>query len=176
MNTTITTRTVVCAALALLSSVSPRLARGEESFPTDNASLADWDHRIAAAPGVEGAAVRRRFAGVRNRLVRDERVPQVLRLSMSGNAFRAACATEEANGDGLGVEIWQATGDQVIAAVPAASRRRLARAGIASEVVFESVADWQRARRAGASEARNIEPYYQSAAAARDFVPVPDRV
>ena len=139
---------------------------------TEGASLADWERRIAAAPAAEQAAVRRRFAAVRPRLMRDERVPQVLRLSMSGEAFRAACAAEEARGAGLGVEIWQATGAQVIAAVPPASRRRLARAGVASEVLFESVADWQRAHRAGMSAARSIEPYYQSAAAARDLVPV----
>jgi hypothetical protein len=107
---------------------------------------------------------------VRNRLVRDERVPQVLRLSVSGDAFRAACAAEEAHGAALGVELWEASADEVIAAVPPASRRRLAQAGVVSEVLFESVGDWQRARTAGESAARRIEPYYQSEAAARDLV------
>jgi hypothetical protein len=159
LSTAIITKSILCAVLVLVLSAPPRRAVGQQGAPPADASLADWQRRIAAAPGAEQAAVRQRFAAVRNRLVRDERVPQVLRLSTSGEAFRAACAAEEGRGAGLGGEIWQVSGDEVIAAIPPASRRRLAQAGIASEVLFESVADWQRARSVGVRQARSIEPY-----------------
>jgi hypothetical protein len=152
---------LLCTALTLLTLTWPQSTAAQPPpAAAESGSLAEWQARIAAAPPARKADVMRRFTGVRRQLLRDERVPQVLRFAVSSETFNATCAAEEASGTPLGIDVWKATEQQVVAAVPPASRRRLLRTGLTGDVLFKSVADWQRARDAGSPTARRIEPVY----------------
>ncbi|MBI4517051.1 MAG: zinc carboxypeptidase [Deltaproteobacteria bacterium] len=130
-----------------------------------------WERAVAAAGGRRRSQLAGGLAAARHRLARRQRVAQVVLLDLpieELNRFRAAL---ESAGGGLDLAVWQSDAAGVVAALPPSARQRLAAAGVGSEVLFDSVAEWQRDRQAGRAMAQRITPRYQSAAAANDYSP-----
>jgi carboxypeptidase T len=99
----------------------------------------------------------RRYREVQSELSRKEFVPRIARIKAP-----AAEVSRLAKSSGLDVTIWS-TGDvQTIAAVPPYLIERLRSEGIGIDVIYDSVAAWQRARANGDSAAQVITPQYQS--------------
>src|SRR6266567_366304 len=101
-----------------------------------------------------------RYREVQSELSRKEFVPQIARINAP-----AAEVLRLAKSSGLDVTIWY-TGDvQTIAAVPPYLIERLRTEGTGIDVIYDSVAAWQKARAAGDSAAEAITPQYQSTGA-----------
>ena len=130
-----------------------------------------WERAIATADDARRPELVRRFATVRDRLTRRERVAQVVRLAASRAQVEQVQRALEAGGAALHLTVWQDGTDHVIAALPPASQMRLAAAGVTAETLFNSVAEWEHAHRAGVADAQHITPRYQSDAATRDYLP-----
>jgi len=99
-----------------------------------------------------------RYRSIQSELERKEFVPQVARINASSDEV-----LQLARSSGLDVTIWSARGDQTFAAVPEYLIGQLRDAGINTNVIYDSVADWQRARANGDVLAQSITPVYQSA-------------
>ena len=101
-----------------------------------------------------------RYREVQSELSRKEFVPQIARINAP-----SAEVSRLAKSSGLDVTIWS-TGDvQTIAAVPPYLIERLRNEGIGIDVIYDSVAAWQRARANGDSAAQAITPQYLSTGA-----------
>lgn len=97
---------------------------------------------------------------VQSKVVRNELVPQVARIGA-----RAELVQRLANEHRLQLSVWSSDGEETIAAAPPRLIERLRRTGIAVEVVYDSIVEWQNANANGDGLARAITPEYQSAAA-----------
>ena len=102
----------------------------------------------------------RKYREVQSELSRKQFVPQIARINATADAVTAV-----ANSSGLDVTIWTANDFQTVAAAPPFLIERLGNAGITSKVIYNSVAEWQKARAAGDEVARAITPQYQSPSA-----------
>jgi carboxypeptidase T len=100
----------------------------------------------------------RKYGEVQTEISRKQYVPQIARIDAS-----AGTVTELANEGGYDITIWTSSDNQVVAAAPPYLLERLANQGITSKTIYDSIADWQRARAAGDSTAQAITPKYQSA-------------
>jgi carboxypeptidase T len=90
-------------------------------------------------------------------LNRKQSVPQVMRIfAPVAEVLRAARETK------IEVVVWSASGDETVAAVPPFLVERLASAGVRCDVLYDTIADWQKARSAGDSFAVSITPDYQN--------------
>src|SRR5215216_6692117 len=98
-----------------------------------------------------------KFQEVQAELTRKELVPQVSRISApSRDVLRIAAQS------GLEVTVWSANGNETVAAVPPFLIERFGREGVSAHVIYDSVADWQKARARGDRVAESIAPEYQS--------------
>lgn len=112
-----------------------------------------------ADPRLRGQAWSR-YREVQSELSRKEFVPQIARINAP-----AAEVSRLANSSGLDVTIWSASDVQTVAAAPPYLIERLRNEGIGINVIYDSVAAWQKARANGDSAAQAITPQYQSAGA-----------
>ncbi len=90
-------------------------------------------------------------------LTRKELVPQVARIAGPANEI-----LDLARASGLEANVWSATDNQTIIAAPPYLLEGLGRAGLEMTTLYDSVADWQRARASGDQLAESITPDYQS--------------
>ena len=100
------------------------------------------------------------YRSVQLDLARKQFVPQVARINASADEVLRL-----ADSSGLDVTIWSASGTQTYAAAPRYLIEQLRNAGIATKVIYDSVAEWQKARASGDLIAQSITPQYQSAGA-----------
>lgn len=99
-----------------------------------------------------------RYRDVQVNLVRKSLVPRIARLFAGpAEVMRVAKAL------GLDVTVWSATDDVTIAAAPPYLIQRLGETGIGSEILYESISEWQKARDAGDAFAVGITPDYLAA-------------
>ena len=101
-----------------------------------------------------------RYREVQSELSRKEFVPQIARINAP-----AAEVSRLARSSGLDVTIWSAGDVQTIAAAPPYLIERLRNEGLGIDVIYDSVAAWQKARANGDSAAQAITPQYQSTGA-----------
>ncbi len=96
------------------------------------------------------------YRDVQARLIRNEIVPQVARINATSSEIKRIA-------DSINVDfnIWSANGDETVAAAPPYLIERLRREGITVAVLFDSIAEWQKARSRGDETARRITPEYQ---------------
>jgi hypothetical protein len=158
------------ARLAETESIKLDRALADLAARDEPGVLAVWEEALATAAPAARRQIARAFAAVRDRLARSERVAQVVRLRASPARVAEVRRVLETAGGALDLTLWRLGTDQVIAALPRAARERLRTAGIAGEVLFDSVAEWDAARQAGQAAARAITPRYQSSTAADDYV------
>ncbi|HKQ03635.1 MAG TPA: M14 family metallopeptidase [Blastocatellia bacterium] len=104
----------------------------------------------------------RAFQGVQSKLARNEFVPQVVRVRATPDTIAQVAGLY-----GLEFHIWSAAPSETVIAAPPYLVERLARQGLSAEVLFDSVADWQQARKQGDPAARAVTPAYQSDEAER---------
>ncbi|HSE38110.1 MAG TPA: M14 family metallopeptidase, partial [Blastocatellia bacterium] len=102
----------------------------------------------------------RRYREVQAELSRKQFVPQIARIDAPADQV-----LREAASSGLDVNIWSATDAQTVAAAPPYLIERLRNIGIAANVIYDSVAGWQKARANGDETAQAITPRYQNAVA-----------
>lgn len=101
-----------------------------------------------------------KYRDVQAELSRKEFIPQVARISApSDDVLRIA------NSSGLDLTIWKTGDRETVAAASPYLIERLRGEGMTATIIFDSVADWQRAREGGDSLADAITPEYQSARA-----------
>lgn len=98
------------------------------------------------------------YRAVQSKIVRSELVPQIALIGA-----RAETILRFADEHRLQLSVWSSENDQTVAAAPPRLIDRLRSAGIKTDVVYESIADWQKARAEGDGLARAITPGYQSA-------------
>jgi carboxypeptidase T len=98
------------------------------------------------------------YRSVQLDLARKQFVPQIASINASAEEV-----LRQADSNGLDVTIWSASGHQTFAAAPEYLIEQLRDAGIATMVIYESVAEWQKARANGDLIAQSITPQYQSA-------------
>lgn len=89
-------------------------------------------------------------------LMRKEIVPQVVRIDASSDRVLRL-----ARESGLDVAIWSSSDEETVAAAPPFLVSRLQSEGIGASVLYDSIAEWQRALKRGDDEARRITPEYQ---------------
>ena len=100
------------------------------------------------------------YRAVQSKIVRNELVPQIALISA-----RSETILRVADEHRLQLSVWSSEGDQTVAAAPPRLIDRLRSAGIKTDVIYDSIAEWQKARTEGDGLARAITPDYQSAAA-----------
>ncbi len=88
-------------------------------------------------------------------LMRKEIVPQVVRIFASSDRVR-----DLARESGLDVAVWSSSDEETLAAAPPFFVSRLESEGIEASVLYDSIAEWQRALK-HSDEARRITPEYQ---------------
>ncbi len=99
----------------------------------------------------------RKYREVQSGLASKQFVPQIARIDAPmDEVLRLASSS------GLDVTIWSASDTQTIAAAPPYLIERLRNAGIGINVIYDSVAAWQKARANGDATAQAITPQYQS--------------
>ncbi|MEK6299362.1 MAG: M14 family metallopeptidase [Acidobacteriota bacterium] len=103
-----------------------------------------------------------RYRLLQPKLVRNELVPRIARIGTGAETIQRL-----ANEDGLVLSVWSSSGDQTVAAASPRLIERLRSAGVSVDVVYDSIAEWQKARAEGDDLARAITPDYQAAAASR---------
>jgi carboxypeptidase T len=104
-----------------------------------------------------------KFKEAQPELARKEFIPQITRIGApSEDVLRVAKKS------GLDVTVWSATGDETIAAAPPYLIERLSREGFETAIIYDSIADWQKARSGGDRLAQSITPEYQTARAASE--------
>src|SRR6476660_1223178 len=90
---------------------------------------------------------------LQSKLVRNELVPQIVRIGTGAEAV-----LRFANEDRFEVSVWSSSVDETIAAVSPRMIERLRSTGISAEVIYDSIADWQKARAQGDEAARAVTP------------------
>src|SRR5262245_19934659 len=105
----------------------------------------------------------REYRAVQSRLARREFVPQIARVSASAEEV-----LKIARSSGLEANIWMSNAIETFAAAPPYLNDRLRSAGIETQVVYDSVAEWQKAKGGGDVVAQAITPTYQTAEAEAD--------
>jgi carboxypeptidase T len=98
-----------------------------------------------------------KYREVQSELSRKQFVPQIARIDAPADEVLRL-----ANSSGLDVTIWSANDTQTVAAAPPYLIARLRNAGIGINIIYNSVAAWQRARANGDAAAQAITPQYQS--------------
>lgn len=99
-----------------------------------------------------------KYRDVQLELARKEFIPQVARINApSDDVLRIA------NSSGLEFTIWKISDRETIAAASPYLIERLRSEGLNATIMYDSVADWQRAREGGDAFASAITPDYQSA-------------
>ena len=101
-----------------------------------------------------------KYREVQAELSRKQFVPQIARISAPADEVLGL-----ANASGLDVTIWSANDIQTVAAAPPYLIERLRDAGLSVNVIYNSVATWQKARSNADASAQAITPQYQSAGA-----------
>lgn len=103
------------------------------------------------------------YEPLRALLTRKEWVPQIARFGVPVNLLRTV-----AERAGIDIQIWTTSyspsagsGSDTVAAIAPYNLERLRRAGLEPTVLFDTIADWQRARAAGDTIAARINPAYQ---------------
>lgn len=99
----------------------------------------------------------RAFRGVQAQLARKTFIPQVARVNATPDEIARV-----ANLYGLEFITWSAQSAETVAAMPPYLIEQLNRQGLAAEVLFDTVADWQKAEKRGDGLARAVTPAYQS--------------
>jgi carboxypeptidase T len=102
-----------------------------------------------------------KFKEAQPELARKEFIPQVARISAP-----AVDVLRVAERSGLEVTVWSAAGSETVAAAPPYLIERLGRDGFQTAVIYDSIADWQKAVARGDRVAQSITPEYQSGRAA----------
>jgi len=97
-----------------------------------------------------------RYRAVQAELSRKQFVPQIARIDASSDDILRI-----AKSAGLEITIWSTTGGQTVAAVPPYLLERLRNQRLNFDVLYDTVADWQRARSRGDADAVAITPAYQ---------------
>ena len=97
-----------------------------------------------------------RYREVQAQLSRKQFVPQIARIAAPQDQV-----VREAQLTGLEVTVWSAGDNQTVAAVPPYLIERLRDSGIDIDVIYDSVAEWQKARANSEDTARSISPPYQ---------------
>lgn len=96
---------------------------------------------------------------VQSELARKEFVPNIVRIDASADVV-----SRLAKSIGVDVTIWSASSTQTVAAASPYLIASLRNAGLVTELLYDSVAAWQQARKNGDPVAEAITPDYQSAA------------
>ena len=97
------------------------------------------------------------YRGLRAELARKELVPQVAIIGA-----RADDLIETAKASGLDATVWSRNESETVAAAPAYLLDELRAEGVSFRVVYDSIAEWQKARARGEEMALGITPEYQS--------------
>ena len=100
----------------------------------------------------------RKYREVQSELSRKQFVPQIASIDATADEV-----LRTANSNGLDVSIWSGSIAQTVAAAPPYLIDLLRDAGIGVNVIYDSVAAWQKARANGDETARAIIPPHQSA-------------
>ncbi|HKS42605.1 MAG TPA: M14 family metallopeptidase, partial [Blastocatellia bacterium] len=101
-----------------------------------------------------------KYRNVQSELARKEFIPQIARINApSDEVLRIA------NSSGLELTIWKTSGGETVAAASPYLIERLRNEGMNAAIIYDSVADWQRAREGGDALASAITPEYQSESA-----------
>lgn len=98
-----------------------------------------------------------KYRNVQLELARKEFIPQVARINASADE-----ALRVANSSGLEIAIWKTSDSETIAAASPYLIERLRSEGMSASIIYDSVAEWQRASESGDALARAITPEYQS--------------
>ncbi|HLG16990.1 MAG TPA: M14 family metallopeptidase [Blastocatellia bacterium] len=148
------------ALRAQLSSTRPRefnAALGELAALDEPGALGLWQTALASRDSSLRQSAWREYQAAHLKLMRNELVPQVARIAInSEDLLRLASSA------GLDVTIWSSADTEAIAAVPPYLVERMRGAGVDLTVLYDSIADWQRARADGDRSAEAITPAYQS--------------
>jgi Zinc carboxypeptidase. len=104
----------------------------------------------------------RAFRAVQSQLARKEFIPQIARVHAAPDEIARIASLY-----GLQFTVWSAQSSETIVAAPPYLIEQFARQGLDAEVLFDTVADWQQARKQGDGLARAVTPAYQSEAANR---------
>ena len=104
----------------------------------------------------------RAFRGVQSELARKEFVPRVVRINTTPDEIGRIAARE-----GLEFTTWSVEAAGTVVAAPPYLVDALPRYGLSAEIIFDSVAEWQRARERGDARANAVTPGYQAAGADR---------
>ncbi len=102
----------------------------------------------------------RKYGQVQSKLSRKEFVPQIARIDTSAEEVLRL-----AKPSGMDVTIWSANDTQTVAAAPPYLIESLRGTGLGVDVIYDSIAAWQKARAAGDTTAQAITPQYQSTGA-----------
>jgi carboxypeptidase T len=98
-----------------------------------------------------------KFQEAQPELARKEFIPQVARIGAPPDEV-----LKIAEKSGLGMTVWSATVDETVAAAPPYLIERLGREGVQTTVIYDSIADWQKALARGDRLAQSITPEYQA--------------
>ncbi|MCI0485881.1 MAG: M14 family metallopeptidase [Blastocatellia bacterium] len=98
-----------------------------------------------------------KYQEVRNALARKELVPKVARI-----AAPSSLVLQIASSARMEVNVWSETADETVVAASPYLLEYIRSQGIDSLELYDSIADWQRARARGDAYARAITPDYQS--------------
>jgi len=140
-----------------------------EEFRSAIASLAALDEPGAmdtwrSALKHPNATLRReawqKYRDVAPRLLRKEMVPQVARISLSSAELKRIAEQAQVE-----MNVWQSTDTYTVAAAPPYLVERLQREGVEVELLYDSIADFQQARKQGDLQAQSITPEYLSESA-----------
>src|SRR5215831_4528617 len=86
----------------------------------------------------------RKYGDVQAKISRKQYVPQIVRIDASAEKVTAL-----ANDGAYDITIWASSDNQTVAAAPPYLIERLRNEGITSTTLYDSVADWQKARAGG---------------------------
>ena len=148
------------ARLARASAIEFRQALRELAALDEPGALDVWD---AALKNPDPQLQKEAWAVFRNvqaSLVRKELVPRVASIRA-----RRTDLIRAARESGLDLTVWSETEEETIAAVPAYLLDRLAAEGVSFRSLYDSIAEWQKARARGEELAQRITPDYQSGSA-----------
>ena len=109
------------------------------------------------------------YRSIQADLSRKQFVPQIAQIDASSETVRRI-----AEAAGLQATIWTSSPDRSVAAIPPYLIERLRADGIATEVLYDSIATWQKARVSGDAIAQSITPSYESAGPMRMRIAVLD--
>lgn len=119
-----------------------------------------WRQALSNAdPGLQREAWSR-YRLVQAELARKQFVPEIARINATADEVLRL-----ADSRGIDVTIWSASAGETVAAVPPFLIESLQGAGVDTRVIYNSIADWQKARANGDALAQSITPQYQSAGA-----------